>query len=214
MTDYSRAPTNKIPSLQQLTGRIDDHVVVLNPAVSNAVRLHPDVTPSLTKLQEAAAASGFQITVASGFRDYERQRHIWNAKATGQRVINDQSGEPLDTSGMSSDEVVMAILHWSMLPGCSRHHWGTDMDVYDAAAVAEDYPVQLDVAECEGEGPFTALHEWLDDRIYRGESFGFFRPYVKGSSEVAVEPWHLSWAPLAAGCQSSLTEAKLLLPLT
>ena len=34
-------------------------------------------------------------------------------------------------------------MRWSAIPGSSRHHWGTDLDVYDAAAVTPDYQVQL-----------------------------------------------------------------------
>ena len=210
MTDDLHPTAFETPSLQQLTGRADDHVVVLDPSDSVSIRVHPHIIPALTKLRKAAAESGFEIKVASGFRDYQRQRQIWNAKATGLRVINDSFGRPLDTSGMNADEVVKAILHWSMLPGCSRHHWGTDIDVYDARAVPEDYQVQLDVAECEGSGPFAPFHQWLGDRLSRGECFGFFRPYVKNSSAVAVEPWHLSWAPLALRCQQFLTPEVLL----
>ena len=37
-----------------------------------------------------------------------------------------------------------AILLWSALPGASRHHWGTDFDVFDRAAVPPDYRAAVD----------------------------------------------------------------------
>ena len=37
---------------------------------------------------------------------------------------------------LAPDALIETILLWSALPGGSRHHWGTDVDVFDAAAVA------------------------------------------------------------------------------
>jgi hypothetical protein len=44
---------------------------------------------------------------------------------------------------------------------------------------------------------FAALHEWLDSRIAKGTSHGFFRPYDRDRGGVAPERWHLSHAPVA-----------------
>ena len=51
---------------------------------------------------------------------------------------------------------------FSALPGASRHHWGTDIDVYDANAVSSDYVVQLSLKEVGSGGVFDSLHKWLD----------------------------------------------------
>ncbi|WP_255399449.1 M15 family metallopeptidase [Oceanicoccus sp. KOV_DT_Chl] len=92
---------------------------------------------------------------------------------------------------------VQAILRWSALPGASRHHWGTDVDVYDAAAVTADYTLQLTASEVTGGGPFVAMHEWLDQQIQKGNADGFFRPYQTDLGGIAPERWHLSFAPVA-----------------
>ena len=92
-------------------------------------------------------------------------------------------------------------MHWSALPGASRHHWGTDVDLIDARAVAPDYRVQLLPEEYAGDGPFGRLGEWLQTNAAR---FGFFRPYRGVLSGVRPEPWHYSFAPLAEGARRAL----------
>jgi len=47
---------------------------------------------------------------------------------------------------------VRAILHWSALPGASRHHWGTEIDVIDRAALADGRKAQLIPAEYGADG--------------------------------------------------------------
>ena len=63
------------------------------------------------------------------------------------------------------------------LPGGSRHHWGTDVDVIDAAALPPDYRVQLVPEEYAPGGVFERLTPWLDANMAR---FGFYRPYATG----------------------------------
>ena len=89
------------------------------------------------------------------------------------------------------------MLRFSALPGASRHHWGSDIDVFDAAAVPEGYRPKLDNAEVADDGVFGPLHRWLDERIAAGGSRGFFRPYDLDRGGTAPERWHLSYAPAA-----------------
>ena len=100
---------------------------------------------------------------------------------------------------------MFAILRWSALPGASRHHWGTDLDVYDKAATPEGYEIQLIPAEVEAGGMHAPFHEWLDDRIATGTAFGFHRPYDADRGGVAPERWHLSHAPIATEYARMLT---------
>ena len=146
------------------------------------------------RLAAAARMAGYELAIASAHRDFERQRSIWNAKATGLRPVLDIHGQPLDIATLDARERVFAILRWSALPGASRHHWGTDLDIYDAAA-APGYQVQLVPEESEGNGVFAGLHRWLDARIAKQDAFGFYRPYDRDRGGVSPEPWHLSYAP-------------------
>lgn len=188
-----------------LSGQADTHIVY----DEDGCGLHKDVWPAFFALQHDANDAGFELAIASGFRDFERQRSIWNAKATGQRELVDSAGKTLQFDALSHAELMLAILRWSALPGASRHHWGTDFDVYDKGAVDADYRVRLTPDEVAPGGVFAALHRWLDQQIAGGNSHGFFRPYRHDSDGIAPEAWHLSYAPIAAECEKQWTAARI-----
>lgn len=71
--------------------------------------------------------------------------------ARGERALLDDHGNPLLVNDLSPTEIMFAILRWSALPGCSRHHWGTDIDVYDANTQSPG-EVKLVSSECEDNG--------------------------------------------------------------
>jgi LAS superfamily LD-carboxypeptidase LdcB len=172
-----------------LLGLTEEHVC---PWRDTSVRVHAGLVSDLDRMCKEAASAGIDLRPISGFRSFERQSAIWNAKATGQRALLADDGRPLDFKSLTSNEVIKAILRWSALPGASRHHWGTDMDVYDAAAVPPGYEVQLTPEESNTK--FSVLHAWLDQNMRR---FGFFRPYARDLGGIAPEAWHLSYEPLA-----------------
>jgi hypothetical protein len=103
---------------------------------------------------------------------------------------------------MTASQIVGAILHWSALPGASRHHWGTEIDVIDRAALGDGRKAQLVPAEYAADGVFAKLDRWLTQHA---ESYGFFRPYDRDRGGVQPEPWHLSFAPIAAEALQALT---------
>jgi LAS superfamily LD-carboxypeptidase LdcB len=145
-------------------------------------------------MRAAAAKAGIDLAPASSFRDFDRQVGIWNAKWTGRRTMLDRNGRPIDPAALTPAKRVDAILAWSAAPGMSRHHWGTDLDVYDRAAVSADYRLQLVPEEYGPGGPFARLTAWLDANMQR---YGFYRPYATFRGGVQPEPWHLSHAPTA-----------------
>jgi hypothetical protein len=97
---------------------------------------------------------------------------------------------------------VDAILLWSALPGASRHHWGTEIDVVDRAAGSPGYQPRLSAAEFAPGGPYAPLDVWLAANM---REFGFFRPYTLDRGGVQPEPWHLSYAPASVPALESLT---------
>ena len=191
------------PSL--LLGCSDEQLVQV--AEHNCL-LHPLVVEPLQALTSAAAKAGFALKVASSYRSFERQLLIWNAKASGARPVLDANGLPLDITPLTDQEKVFAILRWSALPGGSRHHWGTDLDIYDASGINADYQLQLTVAETEGDGPFAPFHQWLSAELNQSD-YGFYRPYQEGVGGIALEPWHLSYAPVAQVYAAQFTEQLL-----
>ncbi len=171
------------------------------------VKIHPQILDALLELIDKSKSAGFDLRVASGFRSFERQLVIWNDKAKGLRAVLDKMGIAVDIHSLSDDEKIFAILQWSALPGASRHHWGTDIDVYDASRLIEGYQLQLTLEETENGGPFAEFHLWLTDELRQGSYF--FRPYVPGAGSISPEPWHLSYAPLAHIFAAKLSESEL-----
>jgi LAS superfamily LD-carboxypeptidase LdcB len=166
--------------------------------------LQSEVISAFLQLQSDAVAEGFNLQIASGFRSFSRQLSIWNGKIDGSRPLVDENDQLLNPQQLASWRCVEAIMRFSALPGLSRHHWGSDIDVYDAAALPDGYRLQLTLAETQAEGPFAALHRWLDERIAANRSYGFYRPYAVDLGGIAPEPWHLSYAPLAQHYESLL----------
>jgi LAS superfamily LD-carboxypeptidase LdcB len=181
-----------------LVGQDETHLCRADDAAGPGVRIHRDVVGPFRQLRRQAHAEGFDVAILSGFRSFEQQLSIWNRKARGELAVLDSSARPMNISTLSERELVFAILRWSALPGASRHHWGTDVDVYDAAARPDGYEIQLVPSEYEGEGMFAPLSTWLDERIANRTAFGFFRPYDSDRHGVAPERWHLSHGPLAS----------------
>jgi LAS superfamily LD-carboxypeptidase LdcB len=123
----------------ELTGTARSHIVdVADPRCA----LHAHVVAPFLNLRNAAAADGFDLVPVSSFRDFARQLAIWNGKFSGAAPLYDESGRMLVAEQLPPPERVAAILQWSALPGASRHHWGTDLDLIDRRATASGYRVQ------------------------------------------------------------------------
>lgn len=180
-------------NIEVLLGKTTDHLV---PLEGTKFLLHKQMIQDFLRLQRAAEEAGFRLEIASAFRSYERQILIWNAKARGERSLLDNDGRELEFSALSPEEIIFAILRWSALPGSSRHHWGTDIDVFDANTQSLE-EVKLVPAESEAGGPAAGLHDWLDSQITQNEAFNFYRPYKTDRGGVAPERWHLSYYPLS-----------------
>lgn len=198
-----------------VTGSVDTHLVVLDQGHTETVKqaIHKQVLKPLLELQNAAKDAGFDLKICSAFRSFDRQMLIWNGKASGLRPVMDPFGHPINIQDLSPWQKIQAILRWSALPGASRHHWGTDFDIYDASAMPEGYQIQLTPDEAQGDGLFAPMHDWLDEYLESGES-DFYRPYSVDKGGIAPERWHLSYRPIADQYAQMLSrellEAKLI----
>jgi LAS superfamily LD-carboxypeptidase LdcB len=150
---------------------------------NKSIGLLSEAATAFEKMKIAAQKAGFKIEIVSAYRSFNRQKDIWNRKYIANEI-----------KGFSPDENIKKIIEYSTLPGTSRHHWGTDIDIIDGSL-----PRQGDVLVTEkfhGDGPYAALRIWMEENAAQ---FGFLRPYSmdferKGFS---YEPWHYSYAPLA-----------------
>ena len=133
--------------------------------------IHQAIIADFSNMQAAAMHDGIEIAIVSAYRDFDRQQLIWNNKFNGVRPIFDDYDQCVDCASLDEFEKCLAILRFSMLPGASRHHLGTDLDVFDKQAVASDYTVQLSQAEYSEHGPFAQLANWLKQHA---KEFGFY----------------------------------------
>jgi LAS superfamily LD-carboxypeptidase LdcB len=195
-------PRNSLTALE-LTGRATTHLVTLQDPPCT---LHHAVAEPFLRLRAAAADAGIDLVPVSSFRDFNRQLGIWNAKCRGERALFDRDGQPLDPAALDEDELVSTILHWSALPGASRHHWGTEIDVIDGLATEAGVAPRLMPDEYVPGGRYARLAAWLDGHL---ESHGFYRPYAHDRGGVQPEPWHLSHAATAEAALQSFTPALL-----
>jgi len=183
----------------ELTGRVRTHIEQIEDP---RVALHRDVVEPFLALRDAAAKDGLDVAPFSAFRDFHQQLEIWNRKFRGERPLYDRDGNLRERAGLSEPQLVEAILVWSAVPGASRHHWGSEIDVYDRAAIPEGYRVRLLPEEYVPGGVFERLALWMDENLGR---FDFFRPYDRDRGGVYPEPWHISYAPVSSRALSALT---------
>ena len=180
---------------QMLTGKSEAHLLPLSSPYAAHHKLQADALRAFLELQQSAVKAGFDLQPASSFRDFARQQQIWNSKFRCQRKVHNDDGETLDLSCLDDWQKAQAILRWSALPGASRHHWGSEIDVYDPTRLPLGQPLQLEPWEYEAQGYFHELSQWLE---YSLALFDFTRPFsIDSKLEVGYEPWHISYQPIA-----------------
>lgn len=167
-----------------LYGLDDNHLINIEKT-----KLTQATANAYVKMKHAIIKDGLNIAICSGFRSFDRQCQIWNAKAEGSRPVLDRHNQSMDIRHYSEHKLMKLILTWSALPGCSRHHWGTDIDIYDPDSI-DINNLQLINQEYELQGPCYQLHQWLTKNA---SSYGFFFPFKQGLSGVQMEKWHISY---------------------
>jgi len=179
---------------QQAIGLEQQHLVEFVQSITTANKtpshlIHKNIETDLQKLFTAAKNDGVEIAIVSSYRSFEQQLNIWNAKWLGNRAIYNKDNQKLSVSKLTNPEKLHAISLWSALPGMSRHHWGTDIDIFSTAAITQGYQVKLIPQEFSKKGICKPLNDWLEANL---EQYGFFRPYKKYQQGISEEPWHIS----------------------
>lgn len=173
-----------------LTGRIDPskdtNFMTLPSKYSDQdgpYLLRKEAAMALMTMIDAAANDGVQLQVISATRNFERQSKIWAAKWRGERTLS--NGINLAQTTMSDSAKARMILLYSSMPGTSRHHWGTDVDLNNLNNSYFD----------SGRG--QREYAWLQQHA---TEYGFFQPYTsksQGRSGYEEERWHWSYGPLS-----------------
>lgn len=145
--------------------------------------LHHLTYEAFKKMHAAAAADGITLTIISATRPFQRQKQIWEAKWTGARLVG---GKNLSKSIPNPRQRALKILEYSSMPGTSRHHWGTDVDLNE---LENEYFTQ---------GRGLKEYEWL---VANAGRFGFCQVYSEKGTDrpdgYNLEKWHWSYLPMA-----------------
>ena len=138
------------------------------------------------RMYDAARKDKVKLVIRSAARNFDYQKRIWNNKWYKKRksIPNHKSR-------------VKNILQYNSMPGTSRHHWGTEVDLnsFNNKWFAYD----------EG----LKIFNWLNANAHK---YGFCRPYTAKNSQRPTghneEKWHWSYTPLS---KQMLNDAKGLL---
>jgi len=150
---------------------------------NDSIALLPEAGKAFEAMQKAARKAGIELEIVSPYRSYERQQAIWNRKYTSNATL-----------GLTPEQNIAKIIEYSTLPGTSRHHWGTDVDLIDGSKEREGDV--LVAKKFHDKGPYAELKKWMDTHA---EQFGFVLPYTNDPKRKGFyyEPWHYSYAPLS-----------------
>jgi len=184
---------------EYITGQTDQHIIEMGPYA----HVHKAVVSPWQSLVEAALKAGFELHIASGFRSFERQASIWTKKNSGITPVLDINEQIVDLNLLTKIEQIEAIMLFSALPGASRHHWGSDIDVFAGNLLAENEKLALEVNAYTNNGSQVPLANWLKEHAHQ---FGFELPYYSYVGGVAKEPWHLSYRPVAVEFEQAINQ--------
>lgn len=176
---------------QRCMGLSNEFLVPLN----ERLMCLPQAKEAFINLQAHAKKFGFDLQACSAFRSFEAQATIFNAKFTGQRVILDKNEQPLSPIPSDPVERIKAILLFSAMPGFSRHHFGSDLDVYAPNKLPAGQKLELTYHEYLPNSYFYEFGCYLKENL---SLFGFSNPYLNAETStsqvvaIGIEPWHIS----------------------
>lgn len=184
--------SKKYHTTDYVTGKFDpvsesDFVLISDKlADRTGMYMRKEAYESFVKMHKAAANDGVSLVIRSATRNFTYQRGIWERKWNGDRILSDGTNAAKDIK----DDVKrsLKILEYSSMPGSSRHHWGTDIDLNSFNNSYFE----------SGEG--LKVYNWLKANASK---YGYCQVYCeKGhlrSSGYNEEKWHYSYMPESEG---------------
>jgi LAS superfamily LD-carboxypeptidase LdcB len=177
------APTIIFPkdleySILELMGKEDIELY------GEGINLRAEAHDAFVEMKKAAYSDGIDLKVVSSYRNFERQEGIFERKFI--RYTEEDGMEPL--------AAIDKIIEYSTIPGTSRHHWGTDVDLVDGYRKVEG-DVLVPSKFGEG-GPYEDFKKWMDENA---KVFDFHLVYTDNPKRKGFkyEPWHYSFAPIS-----------------
>ncbi|MCF8332462.1 MAG: M15 family metallopeptidase [Bacteroidales bacterium] len=142
--------------------------------------IQKEVLKAFRKMRNAAKKDGIHLKIISAYRSFNYQKWIWDSKFDGRKNSGNRN---MRNSYPDPRKRVEAILNYSAMPGTSRHHWGTDIDINSVSTAYFESP--------QG----NKVYEWLTKNAQKHE---FCQTYTAGREDgYNEEHWHWSYIPLA-----------------
>jgi zinc D-Ala-D-Ala carboxypeptidase len=132
--------------------------------------LRKETYEAFLKMAKAAEKDSIKLIILSATRNFDYQKNIWETKW---KNLKDATAEAR----------AKKILEYSAMPGASRHHWGTDIDLNN-----------LSNPFFEKNGG-KKIYDWLQKNA---ATYGFCQPYTAGRpTGYKEEKWHWTYMPLS-----------------
>jgi LAS superfamily LD-carboxypeptidase LdcB len=189
MVTDTPAPVEQVP-LEYLLGKVKPSSDTLFKAIPQAwtsksgIYMHRDAWEAFSRMRAAAEKDGVKLTIVSAFRSFSDQKGIWENKWNGSTLVE---GKSLAQTHPDPQKRALKILEFSSMPGTSRHHWGTDLDLN---ALTNDY---------FREGVGKKVYDWL---TAHAAEYGFCQVYSPHGPDRPTgyneERWHWSYLPVAS----------------
>ena len=146
--------------------------------------MHPEAYNSFLQMKKCALENGVDISIVSGYRSFDRQLLIWNNKYKRFKKQFNSDIKALEN-----------VTSYSAIPGTSRHHWGTEIDIIDANA-KQPRKGLLNTINFGKDGNYNKLNLWMKANAHQ---FGFHLVYTddKCRTGFKFEPWHYSYSPIS-----------------
>ncbi|HPG73092.1 MAG TPA: M15 family metallopeptidase [Bacteroidales bacterium] len=173
-------PQKQVYSINFMTGKTSESDTLFRLLPAGCVQygnqyMHKEAAEAFTAMYNDALSEGIRLTVISAYRSYDVQKWLWEGAWQKHRHLY-------------SDDVALAthILKYLSMPGTSRHHWGTEVDICSTALAWWESP--------QGK----RVYEWLSNNASR---YGFYQPYgplgESRKSGYQQEKWHWSYGRVA-----------------
>ena len=189
-TPKSELPTYQGFDLAYVMGKFDPKThpdfssISLTYADRDGLYMRTDAYLDFQKMFEAAESAGIKLKIRSAARNFNYQKGIWERKWKGETKI--ENGKDASVAYPKPVDRARKILLYSSMPGTSRHHWGTDIDLNQFNN------------EWFQKGQGAILYSWLVENAGR---FGFCQPYTKKDNlrpnGYEEERWHWTYMPIA-----------------
>ena len=109
--------------------------------LGDSFKMQKETYETFLRMKAAAAKENINIEVVSAYRIFRRQKTIFESKY-----------QRFTAQGLKPIAAIEKIIEYSTIPGTSRHHWGTDIDIIDANAPRPESVLQPE--HFHGKGPF------------------------------------------------------------